>query len=44
MMEALKKLIFLLQRYVDKKFYGQVVVSFEAGNIVNLKVTEKIKL
>jgi hypothetical protein len=43
-MDALKKLIFLLQRYVEKNWYGQVVISFEAGNIVNLKVTENIKL
>jgi len=43
-LEALKKLIFLLQRYVEKNWYGKIEISMEAGNIVNLKVTENIKL
>jgi hypothetical protein len=43
-MENLRKLISLLQRYAEKNWYGQVVISFESGNIVNLKVTENIKL
>jgi hypothetical protein len=43
-MEKLKTLIILLQGYISKKWYGKIEVSFEAGNIVNVKVTESIKL
>jgi len=44
MMEPLKKLIFLLQRYIEKKWFGKIEISVESGNIVNVKVTENIKL
>jgi len=43
-MDALQKLIFLLKRYIEKNWYGQILISMEAGSIVNLKVTENIKL
>jgi hypothetical protein len=43
-MEKLQRLILLLQGYITKKWFGQIVISFENGNIVNLKVTENIKL
>lgn len=43
-MEKLKKLIMLMQRYMDKNWFGKIEVSFENGVIVNLKVTENIKL
>jgi len=43
-MEALKKLIALLQHYIGKKWFGKIEISMESGNIVNLKVTENIKL
>jgi len=43
-MDSLKKLIFLLQRYIEKKWFGKVEISMENGNIVNVKVTENIKL
>jgi len=49
-MDALKKLIFLLQRYVEwkkdhaKGWFGKVEISYEDSNIVNVKVTENIKL
>jgi hypothetical protein len=42
-MEKLQRLILLLQSYVSKKWFGQVVISFESGNIVNVKVTENMK-
>jgi hypothetical protein len=43
-MEKLNKIIMLLQRYMEKGWFGKVEISFEKGNIVNLKVTENIKL
>lgn len=43
-MEKLQRLILMLQSYVTKKWFGQIVISFENGVIVNLKVTENIKL
>jgi len=29
---------------IDNKFYGKIELSFEAGNIVNIKKNESIKL
>jgi hypothetical protein len=43
-MDVLKKLIALIQKFIEKKWYGKLEVSIEAGNIVNVKVTENIKL
>jgi hypothetical protein len=43
-MDALKKLIAIIQKFIEKKWYGKLEVSIEAGNIVNVKVTENIKL
>jgi len=49
-METLQKLIFLLKRYADwktdhaKGWFGKVEISYEDSNIVNVKVTENIKL
>ena len=43
-MEKLQKLIILLTEYLKKKWYGKITISVEAGNIVNLKVEENIKL
>ena len=40
----LNKLIELLKDLIDKKFYGNIQVNFENGNIVNIKKTESIKL
>ena len=40
----LNKLIDLIKDLIDKKFYGNIQVNFEAGNIVNIKKTESIKL
>ncbi len=43
-MDKLKKLMAILKAYMDRAFYGKIEVSLEAGTIVNLKVTENIKL
>ncbi len=43
-MDKLHKLVFLIQRYIDKKWFGKITVMMENGNIVNLKVEENIKL
>lgn len=43
-MERLTKLIALLQHYIAKNWFGKIEISIEAGTIVNLKVTENIKL
>lgn len=40
----LEKLFILLRNTVEKNRYGKVEISFEAGNIVNVKVVENIKL
>ena len=40
----LKKLVDLIQGLIDKKFYGKLTISFEAGNIVNIKKEESIKI
>lgn len=37
------KLISLLKSLVVKGFYGQVVVKFEAGKVVMIEKTEKVK-
>jgi hypothetical protein len=42
--EKLNKLIAILKRLMEKAFYGKIEVSIEGGTIVNLKVTENIKL
>jgi hypothetical protein len=43
-MDNLKKVIALIQRFMEKKWFGKLEISLEAGNIVNVKVTENIKL
>jgi hypothetical protein len=43
-MESLKKVIVLIQRFIEKKWFGKIEISLESGNIVNVKVTENIKL
>ncbi len=43
-MDNLKKIIALIQRYIEKEWWGKVEISIEKGQIVNLKVTENIKL
>jgi hypothetical protein len=43
-MNKLQKIVDLLTKYIQNKFYGKIELSLEAGNIVNLKVTESIKI
>ncbi len=49
-MDNLKKLIAILQRFLGWKethktgWYGTILISIEDSNIVNVKVTENIKL
>jgi hypothetical protein len=38
------KLFKLIKELIDKKFYGSLLVKFEAGNIVIVKKEESIKL
>ena len=42
--EKLNKIIILIQGYLAKRWFGKIEISIEAGNIVNMKVTENIKL
>jgi len=44
MMEKLTRLIALIQHYMSKKWFGKLEIIIESGDIVNLKVTENIKL
>ncbi len=34
----------LIKELIDRKFYGNIQVNFENGNIVVIKKTESIKL
>ncbi len=43
-MDKLKRLMAIIKAYMDRTFYGKITVSLEAGQIVNLKVEENIKL
>jgi hypothetical protein len=38
------KLITIIKELIDKRFYGKIEIAFEAGNIVNVKKTESIKV
>jgi len=40
----LKKLLAFIEKLVYGKFYGKIVISFEAGKIIHLKKEESIKL
>jgi hypothetical protein len=43
-MDKLKKIFALIEKYMEKRFFGKIEISLESGNLVNLKVTENIKL
>jgi len=44
-MDKFQKLITIIKKFVgDPKAYYKIEVSIESGNIVNVKVTENIKL
>jgi hypothetical protein len=40
----MEKLFQLIKELITKKFYGEVVIKFEAGKIVCCKKTESVKL
>lgn len=40
----LSKLMTLFKALMESKFYGEVLVKLEAGNVVIVKKTESIKL
>jgi hypothetical protein len=40
----MEKLIILLKKFIGQKWFGKIEISIESGKIVNLKVTENIKL
>ncbi len=37
------KLIKMLQELIQSKFYGELLIKLEAGNVVIMKKTESIK-
>lgn len=40
----MKTLIKFIQDLIEKRFYGQLVIKFEAGEITHCQKTESIKL
>jgi hypothetical protein len=38
------KLISIIKELIVKKFYGELLIKFENGNIVILRKTESIKI
>jgi hypothetical protein len=40
----MKKLIQVIQDLIEKRFYGQLIIKFEAGKIIHCQKTESIKL
>jgi hypothetical protein len=42
--EVMEELIALISNLKTSKFYGELLIKFEAGNIVMCKKTESIKL
>ena len=40
----IERLLVFIGDLIHNKFYGKLTISFEAGNIVNLKKEESIKL
>ena len=34
----------LIKDLIDRKWYGKIEISFESGNVVNIKKVESIKL
>ena len=43
-MDKLKKLFEIMKAYASRGWYGKIEIGFENGSIVNVKVTESIKL
>lgn len=42
--EQESKLVNLLEAFAEKKLYGEVVVKFNAGKVVQIRRTESIEL
>jgi hypothetical protein len=42
--EVLEKLFRLIRELIENKFYGELVIKFEAGKITICKKTESIKI
>ena len=42
-MSKLKETIKIITDLCSRKFYGKLVISFEAGNITNINKSENIK-
>jgi hypothetical protein len=42
--DKINRLVVILKTLMGKAFYGKIEISLEAGTIVNLKVTENIKI
>ena len=42
--EVLEKLFSLIRELINNKFYGELVIKFEAGKITVCKKTESIKI
>lgn len=40
----MKKLFDLIRELTDNRFYGELVIKFEAGKIIVCKKTESIKV
>lgn len=40
----MKKLIEIIKELIERKFYGELTIKFEAGRIVLVKKIENIKL
>ena len=43
-MDRLKKLWELIAKLIETKFFGQLLIKFESGNIVLVKKEETIKI
>ena len=40
----MEKLFDLIKKLIYNKFYGELVIKFESGNVVIIKKTESIKI
>lgn len=43
-MDKVQKMIAILTSFAKKQWYGKLEISFENGIIVNVKITENMKL
>lgn len=40
----MERLIQLIKKLMDTKFYGELIIKLEAGKVVHIKKTESIKV